>query len=153
MANICHGDGTPDPCRNTIVHMLFEATGKTESSVRKRWALSLIRKHCKFLFVPFPSIHREEDIATRNALFSLCYDVSIPYYYFCLIQDCIHAHGRNRLTEIEMSRNTCMMPARTSSSCDYWKPSCMRYMSPRRIGKRKPPLTRHISFANGEMGV
>ncbi|CAO3661408.1 unnamed protein product [Umbelopsis ramanniana] len=60
------------PCRNTVVNMLIEATRKTESSVRKRWALSLIRKHCHFLFVP--SNHRPEDIPIRKALFSLCYD-------------------------------------------------------------------------------
>ena len=137
--------------------MLFQATRKTESSVRKRWALSLIRKQCHFLFVPFPYIHRPEDIPTRNALFSLCYDVSISssssYYYYYLIQDSIHANGRNKLMEIEIFRNTCMVPARTSSSCDYWKLFCMNYMSPRQIGKRKPPLTRHILFVNGEIGI
>lgn len=132
--------------------MLIEVTRKTESSVHKRWALSLIRKHCRFLFVP--SNHRPEDIPIRNALFSLCYDVSIYYYYYYyLIQNSIHANGRNKLMEIEISRNTCMVPARTSSSCDYWKLFYMKYMFPRQIGKRKPPLTRHLLFVNGEIGI
>jgi hypothetical protein len=29
----------------------------------------------------------------------------------------------------------------------------MNYMSLRQIGKRKPPLTRHILFVNGEIGI
>ncbi|KAI8581119.1 hypothetical protein K450DRAFT_234722 [Umbelopsis ramanniana AG] len=59
-------------CRSIFVNMLCEAARNSKSSAHRRWAISLIRRHCHLLVSPN---HRLEDIPIRNTLFSLCYDV------------------------------------------------------------------------------
>ncbi|KAH8550266.1 hypothetical protein BGW37DRAFT_498690 [Umbelopsis sp. PMI_123] len=61
------------PCRNGVVNTLCEAAKIFDASIRKRWAISFIRKHCQFLFAP--TISNPEEILLRQNLFSLCYDI------------------------------------------------------------------------------